>query len=55
MAASRPTVPVRFVFTLFACGLAIIAALLMKNIRLEARDAETAVPGNRAERGTKTL
>ncbi len=44
-----------FVFMLFGSGLAIIAALLMKNIRLEARDAETAVPGDRAERDRESL
>jgi EmrB/QacA subfamily drug resistance transporter len=44
-----------FVFMLFASGLAIIAALLMKNMRLEARDAETAVPGDRAERDRESL
>jgi hypothetical protein len=43
------------VFMLFASGLAIIAALVMKNIRLEARDAETAVPGGRAERDQESL
>jgi len=44
-----------FVFMLFASGLAIIAALLMKNMRLEARDAETAVSGDRAERDRESL
>lgn len=44
-----------FVFVLFASGFAIIAALLMKNVRLEARDAETAVPGNEAERDQESL
>jgi EmrB/QacA subfamily drug resistance transporter len=34
-----------FVFVLFASGFAIIATLLMENIRLEARSTETAVPG----------
>jgi hypothetical protein len=44
-----------FVFVLFASGFAIIAALLMKNVRLEARDAETAVQGDRAERDQEPL
>jgi hypothetical protein len=44
-----------FVFILFASGLAIIAALLMKNIRLEARDAATAVPEDRVERDQESL
>jgi len=44
-----------FVFVLFASGFAIIAALLMKNIRLEARSTETAVPGDRAEREQEPL
>jgi len=35
-----------FVFVLFASGFAIIAALLMKNIRLEATSTEPAVPGD---------
>jgi EmrB/QacA subfamily drug resistance transporter len=43
-----------FVVILFDCGLAIIAALLMKNIRLEARDAQTAVPGDEAEKGRES-
>jgi EmrB/QacA subfamily drug resistance transporter len=44
-----------FVFVLFASGFAIIAALLMKNIRLEARSTEPAVPGDRAERDQESL
>jgi hypothetical protein len=44
-----------FVVILFACGLAIIAALLMKNIRMEARDAETVVLGDEAERDRESL
>jgi hypothetical protein len=44
-----------FVFMLFASGLAIIAVLLMKNIRLEARDAETTVLEDRAERDQESL
>jgi MFS family permease len=44
-----------FVFVLFASGFAIIAALLMKNIRLEARNAETAVPGDGAESDQESL
>ena len=44
-----------FVFVLFASGFAIIAALLMKNIRLEARSPETAVPGHSAERDQEPL
>jgi EmrB/QacA subfamily drug resistance transporter len=44
-----------FVFVLFASGFAIIAALLMENIRLEARSTETAVPGDRAQRDQASL
>jgi MFS family permease len=44
-----------FVFILFVSGFAIIAALLMKNIRLEARGTETAVPGGVAERDQESL
>jgi EmrB/QacA subfamily drug resistance transporter len=44
-----------FVFVLFASGFAIIAALLMKNIRLEARSTETAVLGDEAERDQESL
>ena len=40
---------------LFASGFAIIAALLMKDIRLEARSAETALPGDEAERDQEPL
>jgi EmrB/QacA subfamily drug resistance transporter len=39
-----------FVFTLFASGFAIIAALLMKNVRLEARNTETTAPGDEVAR-----
>jgi EmrB/QacA subfamily drug resistance transporter len=44
-----------FVFVLFASGLAIIAALLMENIRLEAKSTETAVPGYVVERDQESL
>jgi EmrB/QacA subfamily drug resistance transporter len=44
-----------FVFVLFASGFAIIAAVLMKNVRLQARSTETAVPGDRAERDQELL
>jgi len=44
-----------FVFVLFASGFAIIAALLMKNIRLEATSTETAVPGDSAQRDQESL
>jgi EmrB/QacA subfamily drug resistance transporter len=44
-----------FVFVLFASGFAIIAALFMKNIRLEARGTEIAVPGDRAQRDQESL
>ena len=44
-----------FVFVLFASGFAIIAALLMENVRLEARSTETAVPGDGAERDQESL
>jgi EmrB/QacA subfamily drug resistance transporter len=44
-----------FVFILFASGFAIIAALLMKNIRLEASSTEPAVPGDGAERDQEPL
>jgi EmrB/QacA subfamily drug resistance transporter len=44
-----------FVFVLFASGFAIVAALLMKNVRLEARGTETAVLGNEAERDRESL
>jgi EmrB/QacA subfamily drug resistance transporter len=44
-----------FVFILFASAFAIIAALLMKNIRLEATSTKSAVPGDRAERDQEPL
>jgi EmrB/QacA subfamily drug resistance transporter len=44
-----------FVFTLFASGFAIVAALLMKNVRLEARNTETAVLRDEAERDQESL
>jgi hypothetical protein len=44
-----------FVFVLFTSAFAIIAALLMKNIRLEATSTKTAVPGDRAERDRDPL
>ena len=44
-----------FVFVLFASAFAIIAALLMKNVRLEARNIETAVLGEKPERDQESL
>jgi MFS family permease len=44
-----------FILTLFAAGFAIIAALLMKNVRLEARNTETALPGDEAKRDQESL
>jgi EmrB/QacA subfamily drug resistance transporter len=44
-----------FVFMLFASGFAIIAALLMKNVPLEARSTETAVPGDEAKSDQESL
>jgi EmrB/QacA subfamily drug resistance transporter len=43
-----------FVFILVAVGFSIIAALIMRNVRLEASSAETAVPGMK-QRETATL
>jgi MFS family permease len=44
-----------FVFMLFASGFAIIAALLMKNVRLEARSIDTAPPEDQPERDQESL
>jgi EmrB/QacA subfamily drug resistance transporter len=44
-----------FVFVLFAAGFGIIAALLMKNVRLEAENTETASPANGAKSDRKAL
>jgi hypothetical protein len=44
-----------FVFTLFAVGCAIGAALLMKNVKLEERNAEPSAPTSEAERDRKLL
>jgi hypothetical protein len=43
------------VVVLFASAFAIIAALLMKNIRMEAISTKTAAPGDRAERDQEPL
>jgi EmrB/QacA subfamily drug resistance transporter len=44
-----------FVFTLFAVGCAIGAALVMKNIKLEERNAEPSAPTSEAERDRELL